>query len=275
MCSRLTSTAPSITAACARLKPAKVECATSCTRAMCSTGRCASSMRSAKPQLDVAQRAGQSNARDLLGRQHRPVAAAGHAAGEDARVGHDVEHGVAGGDDVVVRGRWLERHQHDLVAPVAHAHRRDMRLAVGCDRGHHGFVDHVVHSLPSRVVLRAASVVPGAHQRSGLGRCDRQRSPSPAAGPARSACRACGRSRRAPAPRPCRTHAPHRLRARAAATARTRPGPGAARRGCRHARRCPTPARGSSGRAPARRSRRSLRACRETGAWHAPSSARR
>ena len=47
MCSRLTSTAPSITAACARLKPTKFECATSCTRAMCSTGRCASSTRSA------------------------------------------------------------------------------------------------------------------------------------------------------------------------------------------------------------------------------------
>ena len=108
-------------------------------------------------QLDVAQGAGQAHTVDVLGALRRPRAAASHTAGEDAGVGQDVQDRRAGGNDVVVGGRWLERHQHHLVVAVAHTHRRDVRRAVRGDGGDDGFIDDVVH----RVICLKSSV--GSH----------------------------------------------------------------------------------------------------------------
>ena len=79
------------------------------------------------------------------------------------RVGDEVEHRAARGEDVGQRGRGLEGHQHHALVLVAHAHGRDMRHAVGRLRGDHGLEDLLVHPL---FFSGAGRVVPGAHQAS-------------------------------------------------------------------------------------------------------------
>ena len=138
-------------------------------------------------EFDVPERMRQAHAGDFVGGHGRPAAAAGDAACEHARVGHQVQHGMPGGQHVVECRRGLERHQHHLALLVAHAHRRHMHPAVGGHRGEHRLEDLVVHrqfalSSPGAIVVRTLDTVlpaivgPGAHQalRSCAGRSTAQ-----------------------------------------------------------------------------------------------------
>jgi len=142
---RITSTAPSITAACARLKPdegrmlALVHAPHQQHRALAGSSACDSSLSSTWP----GHRPGAMPATRSAGTVGQGLAA-GHAAGEHARIDHDVSNGMAGGDDVSRWWKWADRDQHtwscDSATPSG-----ARAAALARDGGHHGFEDRVIH----------------------------------------------------------------------------------------------------------------------------------
>lgn len=94
-------------------------------------------------QFGVGERIGETHGWHDARGNCRPVALnAGHAACEDSCIGGEVDDRALCGDHIVERGGRAKRRKNRKAAFEAHAHRRDVRVAIAIGGGDDRLVDH-------------------------------------------------------------------------------------------------------------------------------------